>query len=185
MGRSVDGESIFLSDADLPPLPPMKGADVVDKTIVLGGAAVPGVGMGSMPSAAPSPDENATMLFSEQNERCVGWLLAISGPMCGKSYVLVEGRNSVGRSSSNKVVLPTDDGISRNAQVYVVYDSEENVYMVTPGEGSAIARLNGKRLDMAADLKQGDCISLSKKTTLRFVPACDDSFQWPSPDDEE
>lgn len=181
MAKSLDGESIFLSDADLPPMPPPTGMDSVDPTVVLGPASgnIGGVGidLGAAP-AAPAAEGNETMLFSEKNERCVGWLLAVSGPMEGKSFPLVEGRNSVGRNPGNKVVLATDDGISRNSQVFVVYDPEENVYMVTPGDGSAIARLNGKRLDMAAALALGDMITLSKRTVLRFIPACDDVFRW-------
>ena len=186
MAKSLDGESIFLSDADLPPLPPRAGADDVAPTVVLDSAPHAGGigGVGIDLKAAPAPEGNETMLYSEKNERCVGWLLAVSGPMEGKSFPLAEGRNSVGRNPGNKVVLATDDGISRNSQVFVVYDPEENVYMVTPGDGSAIARLNGKRLDMAAGLKHGDMITLSKKTVLRFIPACDDMFRWNTEEQE-
>ncbi len=111
---------------------------------------------------------------------CVGWLLCISGPMKGNSYTLKTGRNSVGRSAKNAVCLMNDDSISREAQVYVVYDEEENEYAVVPGSGSAISRLNKKRLDQSTGLVLGDIITLSPQTSLRFVPACDESFRWKS-----
>lgn len=174
--KSIDGESIVLSDLHMPaPVPCGEGSDV-DPTIVL----KPGTDIlgGSSVDMQSEPIDNTTVLFTRQNTCCVGWLLAVSGPMAGNSYILEAGRNSVGRSSSNKVCLAADDGISRNSQVFVVYDPEENAYMVTPGDGSAIARLNGKRLDAASPLKLGDMISLSKRTVLRFVPACDDTFRW-------
>ena len=183
MAKSLDGESIFLSDADISLAQPHTDTDLdnVPPTVVLGPAPknIGGVGIDlDAAPAASAAEGNETTLLSGENEHCVGWLLAVSGPMKGKSFTLGEGRNSVGRGSSNKVVLATDDGISRNSQVFVVYDPEENVYMITPGDGSAIARLNGKRLDTAASLAHGDMIKLSKKTVLRFIPACDNVFRW-------
>lgn len=113
-----------------------------------------------------------------QGAFCVGWLLCVSGPMKGNSYPLRIGRNSVGRNYKNAVCLANDDSISREAQIYVVYDPEENEYAVTPGSGSAISRLNKKRLDQAVSLAHGDVITLSSQTSLRFIPACDDTFRW-------
>lgn len=121
-----------------------------------------------------------TTTFGEiDDDFCVGWLLCVSGPMVGRSFSLKNGRNSVGRSSSNRISMgDIDTAISAKAQLYVVYDPEENAYAIAPGEGSAITRLNGKRLDMSAELKWGDFITLSKKTCLRFIPACDARFRW-------
>lgn len=122
-----------------------------------------------------------TVLYGEAGGNyCVGWLLVISGPMAGNSHTLRVGRNSVGRSSSNIVCLMSDEAVSREAQVYVIYDAENNEYAITPGGGSAISRLNGQRLDTSASLHHGDVITLSKKTSLRFIPACDDLFHWDS-----
>lgn len=124
-------------------------------------------------------DTKTTLLDGDaQSAFCVGWLLCISGPMKGNSYPLRLGRNSIGRSYKNAVCLANDDSISREAQIYVVYDPEENEYAVTPGSGSAISRLNRKRLDQAVSLAHGDVITLSSQTSLRFIPACDEAFRW-------
>lgn len=177
MNKSIDGESIFISDADMPPLPNAGGSPIAPTVILQPTTGLTG---SSVDLNAKPETGNETVLFAEKAARCVGWLLAVTGPMEGKSYTLAVGRNSVGRGQNNKVVLASDEAISRNSQIFVVYDPEENVYMVTPGDGSAIARLNNKRLDMAAELKHGDFITLSKKTTLRFIPACDSAFRWPA-----
>lgn len=178
MNKNIDGESIFISESEMPPLPNMVGGAPIAPTVVYQPTvAVPGAGV-SFGDSAESGTE--TVLLDEKGNRCVGWLLAVAGPMEGKSFTLVAGRNSVGRGQNNKVVLPSDEGISRNSQIFVVYDPEENVYIVTPGDGSAIARLNNKRLDVAAELHHGDFIALSKKTILRFIPACDSAFKWPT-----
>lgn len=126
------------------------------------------------------PTGSKTVLVSDSSAGtyCVGWLLVISGPMKGNSYNLNLGRNSVGRDANNAVRLLSDESISREAQVYVIYDADNNEYAITPGGGSAISRLNGQRLDTSAALKHGDIITLSKKTNLRFIPACDEQFHW-------
>ncbi len=177
MKKSIDGESIFLSDAGAPPLPRV-GINDVPPTVLVGSPANIGGEAVRLGESLANIDEGRTVLCEDVCECCVGWLLVITGPMKGKSYSISNGRNSVGRSVGNKVVLPADDGISRTAQVYVVYDPEENVYVLTPGDGSAIARLNGQRLDAVSELRHGDIIALSKKTMLRFIPACDAAFKW-------
>lgn len=132
------------------------------------------------PRHLDEPVGKKTILVSETSvgTYCVGWLLVVSGPMKGNSYAINIGRNSVGRDSSNAVRLMSDESISREAQVYVIYDEDNNEYAITPGGGSAISRLNGQRLDTSAGLKHGDIITLSKKTNLRFIPACDEQFHW-------
>lgn len=183
MAKSIDGESIFLSDEISSPTAKNRlENEGVSPTILVGESLSIGGGSLGHPlaSAGMSNAEtgNETVLGEVTHQRCVGWLLVVSGPMEGNSFPLTEGRNSVGRDPSNKVAIPTDPGISRSSQVYVVYDPEENGYVVVPGDGSAIARLNGKRLDIPAPLKHGDFISLSRKTVVRFVPACDSAFRW-------
>ena len=137
-----------------------------------------------LPDSIEEPSSGKTTLLDDSSSvsYCVGWLLVISGPMVGNSFPLRLGRNSVGRGAGNAVRLLNDDAISREAQVYVIYDGDNNEYAIAPGGGSAISRVNGKRLDTSADLKLGDVIALSKKTSLRFIPACDESFQWPAED---
>lgn len=125
------------------------------------------------------PTGRKTILVDDNGGNfCCGWLLVVSGPMKGNAHQINIGRNSVGRDVNNVVRLMNDDAISRDAQVYVIYDADYNEYAITPGNGSAISRLNGQRLDATAALKHGDIISLSKKTSLRFIPACDEQFTW-------
>lgn len=112
---------------------------------------------------------------------CVGWLLAITGPSTGSSFNIYSGRNSLGRGTDDRIRITGDDFISRT-QAFLIYDPEENDYSITPGNGTAITRVNGKRVDFSTPLVHGDIIALSKKTHLRFIPACDNSFCWKNDD---
>lgn len=125
--------------------------------------------------------ETETAMVSDPVEavrpKVSGWLLCVQGPSIGSSYEVYFGRNSVGRGSKDRVRIDTDAAVSR-CQVYIIYDYDENEYVITPGDGTALTRLNGKRLDTSAPLNHGDFIALSKQTVLRFVPACDSAFRW-------
>lgn len=109
--------------------------------------------------------------------KVAGWLLCVQGPAIGSSYEVFFGRNSVGRDSKDRIRIDADPAISR-CQIYVTYDYDMNEYVIAPGEGSAITRVNGTRLDTARDLVHGDYIAMSKETIMRFIPACDASFRW-------
>lgn len=109
---------------------------------------------------------------------CVGWLLAISGPNKGRSYELHACQNHVGRGEDCGVRIMADGAVSRN-QVVIVYDSVTNEYSIYSDRGSAISRLNGKRLTSGElPLGMGDVIWLTPRTSLMFVPACFDKFRW-------
>lgn len=165
-------ESIFLStttDSDF--LPSDSSPTETTKTCTLG--------------VEPTEADVTTIVDSDPMEvvrpKVAGWLLCIKGPSVGMSYEVYFGRNSVGRGVDDRVCVDADPTISR-CQIYIIYDAEENEYAITPGKGTAITRLNGKRLDYAAELHHGACISLSKETVLRFVPACDNLFRWVQPE---
>lgn len=155
---------------------PKKEADNADRTRVF-------LGTGSAPAPATtiaaelSAGSPATGLAGE--DFCVGWVVAISGPMKGRAYELHAGQNHIGRDESNAITLADDPGISRKAHVIITYDHRHNRYRVFLGsEGRGLADVNGEPLEIPRTLESGDEILLSDATTLRFVPLCNDSFQW-------
>ena len=115
---------------------------------------------------------------TKEKQRCVGWLLAISGPNIGDSYQLYVGGNLVGRGAGNSVRIEGDESVSRE-QIPLVYDCQENNYVLVPKIGGrAITRVNGKPVYEPMELCMGDKIDLSEKTSLRFYPACSADFVW-------
>jgi len=117
--------------------------------------------------------------YSSEAGWVVGWLVAVSGPMKGKSFPLGPGQNQVGREASNRVCLPEDPGISRRGHVVITYDPRRNRFSARPGtEGSGIADLNDELLEIPTTLAHGDKLRLSEETTLRFIPFCDADFSW-------
>lgn len=110
---------------------------------------------------------------------CVGWLVAVSGPMKGRAFQLRLGMNHVGRAASNNICLADDASISREAQVIVTYDRRRNQFFVAPGTScSQTSDLNDDILLAPSPLASGDVIKLSDETKVRFIAFCDSQFHW-------
>lgn len=134
--------------------------------------------------------DHRTVLISKQaHDICVGWVVAILGPLKGKSFPLHMGQNHLGNEIRNDIIISKsiDDGISTFNHINIEYDHIENAYYVSRGnEGHSLAYINGKRLSGGQEkqLKHGDSIKLSKKTTIRFIPFCDSTFNWEEPENK-
>lgn len=187
--QSNDGKTIYVNThhniQDIPIRDGRPDAGDMGRTVVI-----------NRSGAAPSPREDeptrlvriSSLSSSSAGEpsRCsseegwvVGWLVAVSGPMKGKSFPLGPGQNQVGREASNRVCLPEDPGVSRRGHVVITYDPRRNRFSARPGtEGSGIADLNDDLLEIPTTLAHGDVLRLSDETSLRFIPFCDASFVW-------
>lgn len=108
-----------------------------------------------------------------------GWLVAITGPMKGKSFPVILGNNTVGRANTNTICLPSDTGISRS-QFSIRYQQGKNSYLVAPiNSASQVTYLaDGDELIFPTPICEGDTLRLSSETTMRFVPFCDSQFKW-------
>ena len=107
----------------------------------------------------------------------VGWLVCKKGSEFGKSFTLKAGRNFIGRSDENDVVIKGDKGISRKEHGIIVYDPKSRKFHVQPGSSSELFYINGDVVLQVAELKNKDIITLSE-TELIFVAFCGDDFAW-------
>lgn len=119
----------------------------------------------------------------EPEEWVQGWLVAITGPMMGRSYPLFYGRNQVGRNPECRICLPADPFIS-GKQLIIRYKAKNKSYSVVDhSDARQITILNNEiELDDPEKIERGDILKLSEHTTLRFVPFCDASFAWDYPE---
>lgn len=141
-----------------------------DKTILIRRSTSPGNGENPAQEAAKEDSPECW---------CVGWLVAVTGPMKGRAYQLRIGINHVGRSEENNVCLADDGGISRDAQVIIAYDRKRNQFHVAPGMScSQTSELNDNILLTPSPLSTGDVIQLSDDTKVRFMAFCDSQFHW-------
>jgi hypothetical protein len=118
-------------------------------------------------------------LEDEEEERPLpcGWLVIVSGPGTGHVASIENGMNIVGRGREAQIRIDFGDtGISREDHVRFSYDDSSREFHVIPGKGP-ITRLRGELVKEPRLLSRGDLVTIGG-TQLRFVPFCDESFDW-------
>jgi len=124
--------------------------------------------------ARPVDDEAAAM-----DDPVVGWLVVIKGPGQGQSAKIGAGMNTIGRSEDERVALPFgDQQISSTDHLRIIYDDQSRSFMVVPGTGKNVSRINGQIIAMPTTLENYTTIQLTKTTAVRFVAFCTTDFDW-------
>lgn len=115
-----------------------------------------------------------------------GWLVVIAGPGLGRAVPLGAGLNVIGRAEEERVALPYGDMLlSSRDHLRIIYDDETRSFMVVPGSGKNISRINGQIIAMPMPLANYATIQLTKATRLRFAAFCSESFDWSEVADEQ
>lgn len=107
----------------------------------------------------------------------VGWLVSIAGKHFGESFHICAGKNSIGRSENNRIVLNKDDSVSRERHALIVYEPKKRNFYLQPGDSSGLTYLNEEYITESKKLSARDMIEIGDSRFL-FVPLCGDSFSW-------
>ena len=125
--------------------------------------------------------ENDSKPAAEQStEPVVGWLIAVGGPSFGQSFKIISGNNTVGRKTSNDIVIAGDMCVSREKHAIVVYEPRSREFFIEPGNGgSGLLYVNGSMIRASVPLKKGDIVELGEGgTKLMLIPLCGPDFSW-------
>ncbi|MBQ5951834.1 MAG: FHA domain-containing protein [Lachnospiraceae bacterium] len=107
----------------------------------------------------------------------VGWLVCVRGHNFGRSYPICAGKNSIGRSTDNRVVLAGETSVSRQKHAIIVYEPRHRDFYLQPGDASGLTYLNDEYLMEMKKLSPRDRIDLGDARFI-FVPLCGDDFTW-------
>lgn len=110
-------------------------------------------------------------------EPVVGWLVAVSGPHFGECFQLYAGRNSIGRSVTNKLVLELDQSVSRDAHAIIIYEPKRRQFYLQSGNADGLVYLNDAFINGSEIMKNKDIVELGA-SRLVFVPLCGEDFSW-------
>ena len=113
-------------------------------------------------------------------EPVVGWLVCIEGASRGSDYGIRTARNAIGRAPDMDICISGDATISRDTHAILSFDPETATFRLLCGKNRSIIYVNDEAVDTATDLAPRDLIRLGR-TTLMFVPLCDDRFSWSAP----
>ena len=122
--------------------------------------------------------QGQAVVDSAMKDPVVGWLVVIAGPGKGRGLKLGSGSNSMGRGTTNRVILDFGDRqISQSNHATVNYDPRGRRFYLQHGSGKNLTYLNKQPVLAPVELKPLSHISLGD-TVLRFVPFCDRDFSW-------
>jgi len=110
-------------------------------------------------------------------EAVVGWLIIVKGEGIGTDHRIISGMNSIGRSLENKIVLDYGDNTISSSHATIIYDYKNHIFFFQHGGGTNLSYINNSVILQPTELKNGDIIGLGN-TELRFVPLCDNDFNW-------
>lgn len=131
-------------------------------------------------SVANDDDDNRTVAIIHKDmgvDPVVGWLVCLNNSQKGRDYRIHSDNNYVGRSEKMDVCIRGDETISRDNHAIISYDSRDNIFYFSPGDGRSIVRVNDKAVFNTVELKAYDVITIGK-TNLLFIPLCTDKFEW-------
>ena len=117
--------------------------------------------------------------FDPMVDPITGWLVVVKGPGLGQSVNLGSGMNTLGRNGDERVQLDFGDKmISGKDHLRIIFDDSNRVFLVAPGTGRNISRINGQIIATTMPLENYSLIELSKQTHVRFVAFCNEDFDW-------
>ena len=126
-----------------------------------------------------SDDGRTVALIKEDKgiDPVVGWLVCIEGKEKGRDYRVHADNNFIGRSDRMDICIRGDETISRENHAILSYDTVENTFFFSPGDGRAIVRVNGKAVFQTVELAPYDELTIGK-TIVKFMPFCSKDFVW-------
>ena len=107
----------------------------------------------------------------------VGWLVCVDGMHFGESFNIYTGRNSIGRSEVNKIILDKDTTVSRDKHCFVIFEAKKCEFIFMHGESVSLTYVNEETVYDKKQIVKNDRIQIGNNTLL-FVPLCDESFKW-------
>lgn len=129
----------------------------------------------------PADTDDRTCLiesrFTNGLEPIVGWLVGLTGLMCGDAFPIKNGTNHIGRGMSMDVVLYGDTTIKKETHAIVMYDSEKRNFMLQPSDKDGSVFFNDKLVTECMVLKKNDVITVGN-SKLMLIPLCDECFSW-------
>lgn len=127
-------------------------------------------------SSAVGPTSNQAQT-RQVTEPVVGWLVCISGCYFGECFKIFAGKNSIGRSEENRIVIANDNSISRNKHALLVYEPKKRNFYLQPGDSSGLTYLNDDYITESQKMKARDIVELGESKFM-FVPLCGEDFSW-------
>ena len=128
----------------------------------------------SASAASVSADQSKP---NTSTEPVVGWLVCVAGVHFGECFSIYAGKNSIGRNGDNRIVIPSDNSISRSKHALIVYEPKKRNFYLQPGDSSGLTYLNDDYITESHKITLRDIIELGDSKFM-FIPLCCETFSW-------
>ena len=124
-------------------------------------------------ASSKSPDDS----YARVTDPVVGWLVCIGGINVGACYCIFSGMNSIGREKNNRIVISTDEAVSREKHALLIFEPRKQIFIVKPGDSSGLTYVNDNLITESIQLSNNDIIEIGR-TRLMFIQLCGNGFSW-------
>lgn len=132
----------------------------------------------AQPAAVPeAASQQNAMVQPKPKKKITGWLVCIKGELKGTVYELKSGRNTIGGTQAQDIVLAEDDQVARGCQMVVTYDPETRSFVANAGTSRELSYLNGQVVLFNQEMHNRDILQVGGETLL-FIPLCGEDFAW-------
>lgn len=121
--------------------------------------------------------ESSSVSKVPASDPTVGWIVCVGGCHIGETFSIYSGKNSIGRSSENRIVISSDNQVSRQKHALIIYEPKKRNFYLQPGDSSGLTYLNDEYITDSNKLNKGDVIEIGESKFI-FVPLCGDDFTW-------
>ena len=115
--------------------------------------------------------------IANQFKAVVGWLVGVSGTYFGKSFEVLPGRNSIGKSEKSAINIGKDSQVIDECVAWLTFDPKKNLYYIQPGDGKGLVYINNEIVLNAKFLLHLDKVEIGGGEYI-FVPLCGTDFKW-------
>lgn len=127
--------------------------------------------------SAANKQMNENIVPTAPIDPVVGWLVCVSGEHFGESFNIAAGKNSIGRSAENKIVISRDNAVSRVKHALIIYEPKKRKFYLQPGDSSGLTYLNGDDVFETKLLEPKNIVEIGASKFI-FIPLCNDDFSW-------
>lgn len=122
------------------------------------------------------PQESAVTLPMPK-KKITGWLVCIKGELEGTVYELKSGKNTIGGTTDQDVVLAADAQVARGCQMVITYNPGTRSFAASAGTSRELSYVNGQVVLFNLEMHNRDLLQVGGETLL-FIPLCGEDFAW-------
>lgn len=113
----------------------------------------------------------------DEREWTCGFLVCIEGRNKGKTFIIHDGKNYIGRDPNMDICIAGDERIEKKNHAVIMYDYIGKKTILLPGESRGMIYWQGQALYEPQELAPNNRIELGD-SWFCFKPFCDNDFDW-------